>query len=85
MYEKGIVSQACDSNTPSFSITTSNHPSQRSLRSLNHHRSLPMQKLKNNLLLTVPKHVITMTKSNQAVGNVPGSTKQSRAFKVSIE
>ena len=39
------------------------------------------------ILLTTPSscQVITMTKSNGAVGNVPGSTKRSRAFRVSIE
>ena len=35
------------------------------------------------ILLTVPNHVITMTNSNRAAGNVPGSTKLSRAFRVS--
>ena len=45
----------------------------------------PTVKVKKKLLLTVPNHVITMTKSNRAVDNVPGSTKRSKAFRISIE
>ena len=45
----------------------------------------PFAKAKKKLLITVLNHVITMAKFNSAVGNVSGSIKQCRAFRVSIE
>ena len=87
MYEKGIVSETCESNTPSFRIIISNLPFS-TLSQLAKPPSLtPYVKAKKKILLTTPSpsQVITMTKSNRAVDNVPGSTKRSRAFRVSIE